>query len=127
MESELADHKKVMENIHDCNQGDKFNKIQQKIAEVKADLDEHRASQQLQDKEREIRLAERAAKDQELNDKLTEISKQITSLLELNTEYTDFKTAWKVGKNMGFTLAMFITTMGVIFGGLYAVKSWINK
>jgi hypothetical protein len=62
---------------HECNQGDKFNALhkqiaqvkldnESKMAEIKADLDEHREAQQLQDIEREKRLIERQKHDKEL-------------------------------------------------------------
>lgn len=112
---------------HDCNQSQKFNQIEVMVKEVKIDLDEHRKAQQIQDKEREVRLEERKVKDQELTNHLNEISGQIQELLILNGEVNDFKTAWKVGKNLGLGLAAFITFLGIVFGGALALKGWLKS
>lgn len=51
---------------HECNQTDKFKHLQETIDIVQKDLDEHRKAQQLQDVEREKRLAERKKHDESL-------------------------------------------------------------
>ena len=105
---------------HICGQAKKFEKLQHSIDVIQAD-------REFQDKERAIRLAAREKTDNEINGKLVAISAQIQELLELNKEVKDFKTAWRVGKNIGFGLGAFIALMGVIFGGVLAIKNWINN
>ena len=90
------------------------------IALVKSDLEKHRTDADAIDQKRD-------AADKKLNEKLDLISSQMGSLITLNQEVNDFKTAWRIGKKIGLGLAMFIGTMGVIFGGIYAVRDWLNK
>lgn len=112
--------------VHECNQVDKFTKIELMVNEVKCDLDEHRGAQQRQDVEREKHRLAQKEHDAQLDLKLADISTQIKELLELNKEVKDFKTAWKVGKSLGLGLAVVIGTLGIIFGGVIAVKEWIK-
>jgi len=68
--------------LHDCIQNDKFKHLQDTIDTVQKDLDEHRKAQQIQDKEREVRLAERQKHDEELKTFMTKANK-ILSQVEL--------------------------------------------
>lgn len=113
--------------MHDCNQGDKFDEITNKIIVVKKDLDEHRKIQQEQDKLRERHRIDQQAHDRELDKKLTNLSSQMTELLELNKDVSNIKIAWKVGKTVGYTLTKFIIAMTVILGAIFALKEWLKK
>lgn len=57
--------------------------------------------------------------------------KTIRELLEeMRPTYKELDNWWtffKKGKDVGLGMAMFITALGVIFGGIYAIKEWINK
>jgi septal ring factor EnvC (AmiA/AmiB activator) len=112
---------------HTCNQVERFNNLNQQLAEVKVDLDEHRHAQQLSDAERMEYREQRKEHDETIADQLASIKDSISELLELNKEVKDFKTAMRVGRNIGFGVATLITVMGVIFGGIYAVKEWIKR
>ena len=83
------------------------------IESVKIDLDEHREAQR--------------AHEAVLNNTLADISGQMQQLLDLNSEVNDFRTAWKVGKRIGFGLAAFITLVSIISGGIWGLKEWIKK
>lgn len=104
---------------HICNQAEKFDQIQHSIDIIQAD-------RELQDVERAKRLITRTQTDLEITTQLNNINNQLKSLLELNTEYTDFKSFWKIGKRVGIGLAAFITFIGIIAGGWIAFKNAIN-
>ena len=112
---------------HVCYQEGKFTEIADKIDKVGKDLHDHRIAQQKQTELHDERVALKSLKDDEFSNQLNIISNQIAELLILNTEIKDFKTAWRVGKNLGIGLAIFITTLSVIFGGTFAIKEWIKK
>ena len=111
---------------HTCSQGNEFTKIQKKIDEVKKDLDEHRHAEQKKEAEHQVRLKERKKRDDDISAQLNDITSQLSSLIELNKEYTDFKTAFRVGKNLGIGFALFIATVGAIYGGIFAFKEWLK-
>lgn len=105
---------------HICNQADRFDKIQEMIEEIQTD-------RKLQDEERDKRLALRNETDKYLSDTLKELSSQMKDLIDLNNEVKDFKAAWRVGKSLGLGLTVIISGLGVIFGGIYALKAWIKN
>jgi len=112
---------------HFCDKGEEIEEIKKRIIGVKKELDAHRAAQQKTELERAARRQKQIANDAEVNKMLSDISCQLKNLVELNIEYTEFKTAWKVGKKMGLGLAVMIATLGVITGGVIAIKEWVKR
>jgi hypothetical protein len=119
---------------HNCNQGAKFDElaknqdqIKKMVTAVKADLDEHREAQQQLEIDKEKRRAVQKSHEEELTRQLNSMSCDMKELLELNKEFKDFKTAWRVGKTIGFGVAAFIGIVGIITGGVIAVKEWIKR
>lgn len=108
---------------HTCNQGQKFDEMQQNHTEtqmmvvnlessvqnVKNDLEKHRKH------------------EKEMSDKLDKIANQMTSLIELNTDVSNIKIAWRVGKSFGASVVKFTLAATVILGAIYAIKEWIKK
>ena len=105
--------------VHPCTQAARFQLVEDKINELIAD-------KKKQDKERAERLAAKAIADKATDEKLDNIALQLSDLITLNNEIKDLKTTWKVAKNLGLGLAAVITVLGVIFGGIIAVKEWIK-
>jgi len=101
--------------------------IKKEVHIVRTEFNDHRIAQQLQEEERLAYRETRKIHDHEMAEKLAKISVQMASLIDLNTDVTDFKTAWRVGKKLGIGLAVFITTVSIISGGIWAVKEWIRK
>jgi hypothetical protein len=119
---------------HFCDKGEELEVIKQQIIIVKKDLDDHIEAQQSIDSKRQENRDRQRISDETMEKNLVTISrqmgeygKQLQVLLDLNTEVSDLKTAWKVGKRMGLGLAVIIATMSVIFGGIYTIKEWIKK
>jgi DNA repair exonuclease SbcCD ATPase subunit len=116
-----------MSDEHVCNQGKKFDAINESVGEVKRDLDEHRKIQQEQDREREKHRITQQAHDKAIDTKLNEISAQITSLIELNTDVNNIKIAWKVGKSVGYNITKFIIAVTVILGAIWALRDFFTR
>jgi hypothetical protein len=119
---------------HFCDKGEELEAIKQQIIIVKKDLGDHIEAQQSIDSRRQENRDRQRISDETMEKNLVTISrqmgeygKQLQVLLDLNAEVTDFKTAWKVGKRMGLGLAVIIATVGIITGGVVAIKDWIKR
>lgn len=105
---------------HICSRTDTIEKIEET-------LENHIKIQLESDKERMQYRANRKEHDDLIADSLNTMAANISELLELNKEVKDFKTAMRVGRSIGFGLAALIGVMGIIIGGVLAVKEWIKK
>ncbi|MHC1728056.1 MAG: hypothetical protein AB9866_18980 [Syntrophobacteraceae bacterium] len=107
-----------------CTQKEQINTIVEQVADLQKNLDQHRKAQQEQDESSNLIRQEH---DMAVNHKLDYLSSQMKDLIELNTDVSNIKVAWKVGKMAGASIVKFILAMTVIFGAIYAIKEWIKK
>lgn len=96
------------------------------INEIERKLEDHIEKQIESDKERMQYREERRIHDDYLSGQIESINSNLADLLELNKDVRDFKTAWRVGKGIGFGTATLIATAGVILGGIYAIREWFQ-
>jgi len=116
-----------MSGEHNCNQGRQFDEIKKQVSGVKRDLDEHRKIQQEQDEQRELHRKAQQEHDKLIDDKLNQISQQMSNLIELNTDVSNIKIAWKVGKSVGYNITKFIIAMTVILGAIWALRDFFTR
>ena len=58
---------------------------------------------------------------------LKKMNAKFDNVMPTVKEINDFKTFFRIGKSVGIGTAVFITTIGIILGGIYAIKEWIKK
>ena len=55
------------------------------------------------------------------------IIQKIDKVFPVYEDFTGWRDFFRRGKQLGLGLAIFITTLGIILGGVYALREWFRK
>ena len=112
---------------HTCNQTERFNNLNQQIAGIKVDLDEHRTAQQAQDMERLAYRDERKKHDAKMLASLDALNKIVSDkLLPVyeKEQKTEIAEAWIKEKAKTWKFWSSVVSGSTVF---FVIIGWILK